>query len=40
MIDSIEKQAITKVPEILAKLLELPEKDVVVVSPEETGVKA
>ncbi len=39
MIDSIEKQAITKVPEILAKLLELPEKDVVVVSPEsDTGL--
>ena len=34
MIDSFEKQAITKVPGILAKLLELPEKDVVVVSQE------
>lgn len=39
MIDSIEKQAITKVPGILAKLLELPEKDVVVVSQESnTGL--
>ena len=32
MMDSTEKQAITKVPGILAKLLELPEKDVAVVS--------
>ncbi len=34
MMGSVEKQAITKVPGILAKLLELPEKDVGVVSQE------
>jgi hypothetical protein len=39
MIDSIEKQAITKVPGILAKLLELPDKDVTVASQEsDTGL--
>jgi Transcriptional regulator, AbiEi antitoxin, Type IV TA system len=34
MMASIEKQAIVKIPGILAKLLELPEKDVAVVSQE------
>jgi hypothetical protein len=34
MMNSNEKQAITKLPEILAKLLELPEKDVAVISQE------
>lgn len=39
MMDSFEKQAITKVPGILAKMLELPEKDVAVVSQESnTGL--
>ena len=39
MNDSTEKQAITKVPGILAKLLELPENDVAVVSQEsDTGL--
>ena len=39
MIGSIEKQAMTKIPEILAKLIELPEKDVFVVSQESnTGL--
>jgi putative AlgH/UPF0301 family transcriptional regulator len=37
MIDSIERQAITKVPGILSKLLELPEKDVIVVSQESNS---
>ncbi len=39
MMDSIEKQTITKVPGILAKLLELPEKEVVDVSQKsDTGL--
>jgi hypothetical protein len=39
MIDSIEKQAMTEVPGILAKLIDLPEKDVFVVSQERnTGL--